>query len=213
MTEKEVTQEETVIQKDEEKDTEMKVDTEKEKQEDTVNSGENTETEAEKAEVPTVEQLQSELEAMSQKNAELEAKLEELENRSLRIQADFDNYRRRSRLDLAAAEKYRAQSLLTDLLPVLDNFERALKTETDNEQATSILQGMEMIYRGLLEAMKKEGLEQIEAVGKEFDPNFHQAVMQAEDPEYGSNIVVEEFQKGYVLKDRVIRPSMVKVNQ
>ena len=167
----------------------------------------------EESEAPTVEQLQNELEALNKKNAELEAKLEEAENRILRIQADFENSRRRARLDLAAAEKYRAQSLLTDLLSTLDNFERALKTEADNEQAKSILQGMEMVYRGLLDAMKKEGLEQIEAVGQEFDPNFHQAVMQAEDPNFDSNIVVDEFQKGYILKDRVIRPSMVKVNQ
>lgn len=204
VTEKNLFQEESTVNPVDEKDTEETVNNirEEEKQESN-----------EKAEEPTVEQLQNELEAMSKKNAELEAKLEETENRMLRIQADFDNSRRRARLDLAAAEKYRAQSLLTDLLSTLDNFERALKTEADNEQAKSILQGMEMVYRGLLDAMKKEGLEQIEAVGKEFDPNFHQAVMQAEDPNFDSNIVVDEFQKGYLLKDRVIRPSMVKVNQ
>ena len=85
--------------------------------------------------------------------------------------------------------------------------------EADNEQAKSLLQGMEMVYRGLLDALKKEGAEQIEAVGKEFDPHLHQAIMQVEDENFGSNIVVEEFQKGYILKDRVIRPAMVKVNQ
>lgn len=164
-------------------------------------------------EAPSSEQLQQDLEELSRKNAELEAKLEEAENRILRIQADFENSRRRARLDLAAAEKYRAQSLLTDLLPAIDNFERALNMETDNEQAKSILQGMEMVYRSLFEALKKEGLEAIEAVGKEFDPNVHHAVMQAEDPNFDPNIVIDEFQKGYVLKDRVIRPSMVKVNQ
>nr|WP_295969497.1 nucleotide exchange factor GrpE [uncultured Bacillus sp.] len=164
-------------------------------------------------EAASSEQLQQDLEELSRKNAELEAKLEEAENRILRIQADFENSRRRARLDLAAAEKYRAQSLLTDLLPAIDNFERALNMETDNEQAKSILQGMEMVYRSLFEALKKEGLEAIEAVGKEFDPNVHHAVMQAEDPNFDPNIVIDEFQKGYVLKDRVIRPSMVKVNQ
>ena len=133
--------------------------------------------------------------------------------RILRLQADFDNSRRRARLDLEAAEKYKAQSLITDLLPALDNFERALKMEADNEQAKSLLQGMEMVYRSLLDALKKEGAEQIEAVGKEFDPHLHQAVMQVEDENFDSNIVVEEFQKGYMLKDRVIRPAMVKVNQ
>ncbi|WP_202617860.1 nucleotide exchange factor GrpE [Bacillus dakarensis] len=147
------------------------------------------------------------------KIAELEAKLEEQENRYLRLQADFENSRRRSRLDLEAAQKYRSQSLISDLLPVLDNFERALKVDTDHEQTKSLLQGMEMIQRSLIDALKNEGVEIIEAVGKEFDPQFHQAVMQVNEEGFESNIVVEEFQKGYILKDRVIRPSMVKVNQ
>lgn len=147
------------------------------------------------------------------KIAELEAKLEDADNRYLRLQADFDNFRRRSRIELEASAKYRAQSVITDLLPAIDNFERAMKMEVDNEQAKSLMQGVEMVYRSLLDALKNEGVEAIEAVGKEFDPHLHQAVMQAEDENYNSNIVVEEFQKGYMLKDRVIRPAMVKVNQ
>jgi molecular chaperone GrpE len=143
----------------------------------------------------------------------LTSKLEEADNRYLRLQADFDNFRRRTRLDIEAGEKYKAQKLVTELLPALDNFERALQIEADNEQTRSLLQGMEMVYRGIVDALKKEGVEPIEAVGKEFDPNFHQAVMQGEDEKFGSNIVTDEFQKGYMLKDRVIRPSMVKVNQ
>jgi len=143
----------------------------------------------------------------------LTSKLEETDNRYLRLQADFDNFRRRTRLDIEAGEKYKAQKLVTELLPALDNFERALQIEADNEQTRSLLQGMEMVYRGIVDALKKEGVEPIEAVGKEFDPNFHQAVMQGEDENFGSNIVTDEFQKGYMLKDRVIRPSMVKVNQ
>jgi molecular chaperone GrpE len=143
----------------------------------------------------------------------LKAKLEEADNRNLRLQADFDNFRRRTRLDQEASEKYRAQKLITDLLPALDNFERAIQMEAENEHTKALLQGMDMVYRGLLEALKKEGVEVIEAVGKEFDPHLHQAVMQGEDGNYGSNIVTAEFQKGYLLKDRVIRPSMVQVNQ
>lgn len=147
------------------------------------------------------------------KNNELEKKLEEMENRYLRLQADFDNFRRRTRLETEASEKYRAQKLMIDILPAIDNFERALKMEMENDQTNALMQGMEMVYRGLVESLKKEGLEPIEAVGKEFDPHLHQAVMQGEDDNFGSNIVIEEFQKGYLLKDRVIRPSMVKVNQ
>lgn len=159
-------------------------------------------------EVPEQEQDQAQL-----KIAELETKLEDADNRYLRLQADFDNFRRRSRIELEASAKYRAQSVITDLLPAIDNFERAMKMEVENEQAKSLMQGVEMVYRSLLDALKNEGVEVIEAVGKEFDPHLHQAVMQAEDENYGSNIVVEEFQKGYMLKDRVIRPAMVKVNQ
>lgn len=143
----------------------------------------------------------------------LTAKVEEMENRYLRLQADFDNSRRRSKLDLEAAQKYRVQSLATDLVQALDNFERALAIQTEHEETASMRQGMEMIYRSMIEALKKEGVEPIEAVGQEFDPNIHQAVMQVNDENYGANIVVEEFQKGYMLKDRVLRPSMVKVNQ
>ncbi|WP_297987772.1 nucleotide exchange factor GrpE [Anoxybacillus sp.] len=154
-----------------------------------------------------------ELSLAHEKIAQLEAKLAEAENRLLRLHADFDNYRRRVRLDMEAAEKYRAQSLVADLLPILDNFERALQVQVEDEKAKSLLQGMEMVYRALIEALKKEGVEAIESVGKPFDPHVHQAVMQVDDQNYEPNTVVEEFQKGYKLKDRVIRPAMVKVNQ
>ncbi|MCM3566559.1 nucleotide exchange factor GrpE [Neobacillus mesonae] len=161
------------------------------------------------AEVNSADQL----EKLQKEVKQLKGKLEEADNRYLRLQADFDNFRRRSRLDQEAAEKYRAQNIVTDLLSVLDNFERALQVEADNEQTKSLLQGMDMVYRGLLDALKKEGLKPIEAVGKEFNPQEHHAVMQGEDENFGPNMVIEEFQKGYLLKDRVIRPSMVKVNQ
>ncbi|GCD81786.1 nucleotide exchange factor GrpE [Parageobacillus thermoglucosidasius] len=159
------------------------------------------------------EEQNEELAAANAKIAELEAKIKEMENRYLRLYADFENFRRRTRQEMEAAEKYRAQSLVSDLLPVLDNFERALKIKAEDEQAKSILQGMEMVYRSVLDALKKEGVEAIEAVGKPFDPHLHQAVMQVEDSNYEPNTVVEELQKGYKLKDRVIRPAMVKVSQ
>lgn len=157
--------------------------------------------------------VDEQLQAANEKISELKAKLEEADNRYYRLQADFENSRRRARLDLEASEKYKAQNLISNLLPAIDNFERALQMEATNEQAKSILQGMEMIYRSILEALKTEGAEQIESVGKEFDPQLHHAVMQVEEEGVESNIVVEEFQKGYMLKDRVIRPAMVKVNQ
>jgi molecular chaperone GrpE len=159
------------------------------------------------------EVVPDQVQLLQEKNEELEKKLAEFENRYLRLQADFDNFRRRSRIEAEANEKYRAQKLIIDILPAVDNFERALVMEVDNDQAKSLKQGMEMVYRGLLDALAKEGLQPIEAVGKDFDPHLHQAVMQGNDENYGSNIVIEEFQKGYLLKDKVIRPSMVKVNQ
>ncbi|MFS0861618.1 nucleotide exchange factor GrpE [Fredinandcohnia sp. 179-A 10B2 NHS] len=158
-------------------------------------------------------EVQDELSKANERIAELEAKLEEAENRILRNQADFENYKRRVRLDQETATTYRAQSLVNDLLPALDNFERALQIEAKDEHSKSILQGMDMVYRSIVEALKKEGVEPIEAVGASFDPHVHQAVMQVEDPDVESNVVIEEFQKGYKLKDRVLRPSMVKVNQ
>ncbi|WP_028399255.1 nucleotide exchange factor GrpE [Ectobacillus panaciterrae] len=164
-------------------------------------------------ETVTADETADESNELQEKVMELEAKLSETENRALRLQADFDNYRRRVQLDREAAEKYKAQSLVLDILPALDNFERAMKVEVNDEQAQSLLQGMEMIHRQLVEALVKEGVEAIEAVGQPFDPYLHQAVMQVEDSSYESNTVVEEFQKGYKLKDRVIRPAMVKVNQ
>lgn len=148
-----------------------------------------------------------------EKIAQLEAKLEEEENRHLRLRADFDNMRRRHQLDSEAAQKYRSQNLLTDLLPVIDNFERALQVEVTSEDAQSLYKGIEMVYNSLIEATKKEGLEKIPAIGETFDPNVHQAVMQEQDSEKESGIVLKELQTGYKLKDRVLRPSMVSVNE
>lgn len=147
------------------------------------------------------------------KLAELQAKLADEENRHLRLRADFDNMRRRNQLDREAAEKYRAQSLLSDLLPVIDNFERALQVETTSEETASIIKGIEMVYRSLIEATEKEGLQVIKAEGEQFDPTIHQAVMQEQDSEKETGIVLRELQKGYILKDRVLRPTMVSVNE
>lgn len=159
------------------------------------------------------EEMQEEELTEEQKIIEqLEKEKEELNNRLLRVHADYDNFRRRTREEKERDAKYRSQNLVEEILPVLDNFERALNVETTNDESKSILQGMDMIYRQLLEALKKEGVSVIEAVGKPFDPNYHQAVMQVEEDGYESNTVVEELQKGYMLNDRVIRPSMVKVN-
>lgn len=152
-------------------------------------------------------------EEYKQKIAELETKLVEEENRFLRLRADYDNMRRRTQLDREAAEKYKAQRLLTELLPVIDNLERALQIEVASDDAVSLNKGIEMVYRSLIEATKQEGLEVIPAEGEVFDPTVHQAVMQESDSEKESGVVLRELQKGYKLKDRVLRPSMVSVNE
>ncbi|WP_152554747.1 MULTISPECIES: nucleotide exchange factor GrpE [Metabacillus] len=159
------------------------------------------------------EQDSGELSDAKAKIEELEAKLSDTENRMYRLQADLDNFRRRARLDMESAQKYRSQNLITDILPALDNFERALKIDTDDEKTQSLLQGMDMVYRQLIQALQNEGAEAIQAEGQPFDPHLHQAVMQVEDENFEAGTVIEEFQKGYKLKDRIIRPAMVKVNQ
>ncbi|ATP94634.1 nucleotide exchange factor GrpE [Bacillus altitudinis] len=171
------------------------------------------EAQEEAVQAETEEVKHDEQSAFQEKIDELQQLLDKKENKILRVQADFENYKRRARTEVETVQKYRSQHVVSDLLPALDNFERALGIDPDNEQTKSLLEGMQMVYRQLVEALKNEGVEPIEAVGKEFDPNLHQAVMQVEDENYDSNIVVEELQKGYKLKDRVIRPSMVKVNQ
>jgi molecular chaperone GrpE len=143
---------------------------------------------------------------------ELEEKLEETTNRMLRLQADYDNFRRRTQQEKESAAKYRSQSLAESLLPALDSFERGMKIDAQSEETKSLLEGMEIVYRQLMEALDKEGIEAVDAIGQPFDPKIHQAVMQVESEDYESNVVVEEMQKGYQLKGRIIRPAMVKVN-
>lgn len=169
---------------------------------------------AEEESVVTEEQVS--LTAEEMKDAEIEelkTKLQEEENRRLRVLADLDNVRRRAALDKEALQKYSAQEVLTNLVPVLDNFERGLSVKVESDDAKSLLTGMEMVFRSLEEALKSSGLTEIEAAGIEFDPNFHQAVMTDSDDNFPSGSVLEVLQKGYTLKDRVLRPAMVKVNE
>ena len=139
----------------------------------------------------------------------LEADLAEKDAQMLRLRADFDNFRRRSvkeREELAAVV---TQGILTDMLPLLDNFERALLAE--GSDLDSFRAGVSMIYKQMQEALTKNGLEVIDTKDKKFDPNFHQAVMRVQDPEKEDDTIEQELQKGYMVKGRVIRPSMVQV--
>lgn len=162
--------------------------------------------------IEVIDADENEVNSEQTKLAELEQQVAELNQRYLRVNADYENFRRRTREEKEAAAKYRAQSIVEELLPVLDNFERALSVSVENDEAKSLLQGMEMVYRQLQDALIKEGVAVIEAKGQKFDPHLHQAVMQEESSEHEPNEVIEELQKGYKLKDRIIRPAMVKVN-
>ena len=159
-----------------------------------------------------VEELTTEQE-LEKKIDELTKALEEEEGKKLRVLADMENVKRRASLDYQTLQTYRAQNVMVNVLPVLDNFERALSVDAKEEETKSLLTGMEMVYRSLVEALKSDGLEEIEAIDQEFDPNFHQAVMTGNEEDKDSGIVLEELQKGYKLKERVLRPSMVKVNE
>lgn len=152
-------------------------------------------------------------------NADVTAELEKLraenegfQQRLLRAQADFDNFRRRTVKEKEELGKYASAKLITELLPVIDNFERALNTTGDISDAASYVKGVEMIFRQLEGVLKAEGLTPMEAEGQPFNPEFHQAIMQVESEEHEEGIVVEVVQKGYMLKDKVLRPAMVKVS-
>ncbi len=138
-------------------------------------------------------------------------KIEELNDKLMRSMAEFDNYRKRSEKEKAQMFEIGARDIIEKVLPVIDNFERGLGAITEEEKEGAFAQGIEKIYKQLVTTLTEAGLKPIEAVGKAFDPNFHNAVMHAEDPEQGENLVAEEFQKGYMYRDTVVRHSMVKV--
>ncbi|RKQ37835.1 nucleotide exchange factor GrpE [Oceanobacillus halophilus] len=152
------------------------------------------------------------LKESEEKIQSLQKEKDETYQRLVRLQAEFDNYKKRTLKEREADRKYKSQDLVNELLPAIDNFERALQVEVTDE-TKNLFDGITMVYRQLLDALQSQGVEIIESEGKEFDPNIHHAVMQVEDESIDSNTVVEELQKGYMLKDRVIRPSMVKVNK
>lgn len=161
-----------------------------------------------------VDEREQEIERLKAKVNELQGRLEEVENRYLRAQADLENIRKRTRKEKEELLKYASQPVIETLLPALDNLERAITAGRDSRSADDgLAKGVEMVYRQILDLLAQEGLKPIRAVGEPFNPEFHEAVMQEESDEHASGTVIEELQKGYQLKDRVIRPSMVKVSK
>lgn len=130
-----------------------------------------------------------------------------------KVFADMENLKKRLQNEHANAMKFMMQSFIEQLLPVVDNFERSLAVVEPSDEIKNFLKGYEMIYNQLMEVLKSQGVEVIKTEGEEFDPNFHQAVMTVKDDNFEANMIVEELQKGYKLKDRVIRASLVKVSE
>ncbi|GIP15342.1 nucleotide exchange factor GrpE [Paenibacillus montaniterrae] len=143
---------------------------------------------------------------------QLRKQLEEANNRLLRVQADYDNFRRRTLKEKEELAKYASAKLVENLLPSIDNFDRALAASASTGDYESLAKGLDMIFRQLMATVEAEGLKAMTTVGEPFNPEYHQAVMTVETDEYEEGIIVEELQKGYMLKDKVIRPAMVKVS-
>ena len=177
--------------------------------------------EKETSETPEAEEKESAEEAPEKKSKffkkdkkdKKDAEIEELKDRLVRQMAEFDNYRKRTDKEKKQNYEIGASDFILKILPVVDNFERSLAVENPSDEIKNFLKGYEMIYNQLMQVLQSQGVEVIKTEGEEFDPNFHQAVMTVKDDNFKSNMIVEELQKGYMLKDRVIRASLVKVSE
>ena len=177
---------------------------------------ETEEKEAEETEAKTEESeedKQSEKKLFGKKNKKdkKDEKIEELTDRLTRQMAEFDNFRKRTDKEKSQMYEVGAKDIIEKILPVVDNFERGLDAVKEEEKDDPFVQGMEKVYKHLMTTLEEIEVKPIEAVGKEFDPNLHNAVMHVEDENFGENIVAEEFQKGYTYRDSIVRHSMVKV--
>ena len=166
-----------------------------------------TEVDTEETEKPTKEKSK----LFKKKKDAKDEKIEELSDKLLRQMAEFDNFRKRTEKEKSAMYEIGAKDIIEKLLPVVDNFERGFTTVAEEDKEDAFVTGMEMVYKQLMTMLEGVGVKPIEAVGQEFNPDLHNAVMHVEDEEVGDNIIVEEFQKGYTYRDSVVRYSMVKV--
>jgi len=174
---------------------------------------EETAAEAETAagEPKAEEQEQKEAEAPKAKKDPRDTKIEELEDRLKRQMAEFDNFRKRTEKEKSAMYEVGAREMIEKILPVLDNFERGLAVVPEDVKESSFAEGVTMIYKQFVKVLEDAGVETIEAVGQQFDPNLHNAVMHIEDEAYGENEISQELQKGYKYRGTVVRHSMVQV--
>lgn len=176
------------------------------------------EVEEEKLETEVNEETQATDESTEQLQEKYDAsqkEVEELKDKLLRRQAEFENFKKRTQKEKEAIVTYASEGLVTDLLPSLDSFERALEVEVDedDEKSKALYEGLELVYNQLIEVLKNNGLQQIECVNEKFDHNCHHAVVQQESEEHEADTVIQELGKGYKYKEKVIRPSMVMVSK
>jgi molecular chaperone GrpE len=155
---------------------------------------------------------EADLKASADEGVRFTEELEEMSEKYLRLYAEFDNYKKRVNKDKEELLKYGQESILYELLTVIDNLDLALKHASD-EVSTGLIQGVEITYKELMKTLEKFGLTRVEAEGKTFDPSVHHAMSQVENGELEENIVVEEYRKGYMLKDKVLRPALVAVSK
>lgn len=159
------------------------------------------------------EERQNNLEGKDEENEKEETsnekELEEANTRILRLQADFINFKRRTEREKAATINYALEGFICDLLPILDNFKIAMESEGDKDDR--FYNGIDLIYKQLIDTLKDNDVKEIKALGEEFDPNYHHAVIMEESDKYKSGKIIEVLQTGYLLKEKVIRPAMVKV--
>ncbi len=172
---------------------------------------EETEATEEKKEAKETKKADKKKAKADKKNEAMQAKIDELEDRVKRQMAEFENFRKRTDKEKAMMFETGAKSVIEKILPVVDNFERGLATIPEDDENSAFANGMKMIYKQMMDELDKLGVKPIEAVGQEFDPNFHNAVMQVESEEYESGVVVQELLKGYMYHESVVRHSMVAV--
>lgn len=158
------------------------------------------------------EELESEVAELKEELAEKRERIEDYQSKLQRLQADFENYKKRQRTEREEAIRRAKDEAILNFVPIYDNFARAFKSFHHNDDKESFLEGVEKIYAQFDEVLRKLSVEPIEAEGDQFDPSKHEALMRVESEEHGHNEVVEEFERGYCHEDRVLKPSKVKVN-
>ena len=176
--------------------------------EETAETAENAAAEASEADSEDPDKKKS---FFKKKKDKKDEQIEELTDKVKRQMAEFDNFRKRTEKEKSQMYDMGAKTIVEKILPVIDNFERGLAAVPEDNKEDAFVVGMDKIYRQMLTVLEEAGVKPIEAVGAEFDPNFHNAVMHVEDETLGENVVAEELQKGYIYRDTVVRHSMVKV--